>query len=142
MTETSDDIPPEQSEQLDQIQEEDSLVDRGTDDILDEGYSPPDHYSAAERFGNTAQEQRHGESLDQRLAQEEPDVSDETRDEFLDDGHVGDARAGRLVDPNEGTGDDVDSEMYGSEVGIDGGAAGAEEAAVHVVPDFDYDDTE
>jgi hypothetical protein len=139
MTEISDDIPPEQSEQLDQIQEEDSLVDRGTDDVLDEGYSPPERWSPAESFGNTAQEELEGETLDQRLAQEEPDVSAETDDEYLDDGEVGDARSGRLVDPDEGLGADVDSEMIGSEVGIDGAGASAEEAAVHVVSDYDYD---
>jgi hypothetical protein len=137
MTEISDDIPPEQSEQLDQIQEEDSLLDRGTDDILDEGYSPPERYSAAESFGNTAEEQLRGETLDQRLAQEEPELPLEFSDDDLDDGEVGDLRAGRLVDPDEGIGADVDSELIGSDVGIDGAAASAEEAAVHIVPDFD-----
>jgi hypothetical protein len=140
MTEANDEVP-EQSEQLDQIQEEDSLLDRGTDDILDEGYSPPEHYSAAERFGNTAEEQAAGETLDQRLAQEEPDgqVGDDD-DEFVDDGEVGSTRAGRLVDPDEGIGPDNDSELLGSDVGIDGAGASAEEAAVYVVSDFDYDE--
>ena len=35
---------------------------------------PPDHWSEADRFGMTAREQREGESLDQRLAEEEPDI--------------------------------------------------------------------
>lgn len=35
---------------------------------------PADHWSPAEAFGNTAAEGRRGESLDQRLAEEEPDV--------------------------------------------------------------------
>lgn len=139
MTEIPDDTPPEQSEQLDQIQEEDSLLDRGTDDILDEGYSPAEHYSAAESFGNTAEEQRSGETLDQRLAQEEPELPIEPDDDYLDDGEVGDARAGRLVDPDEGSGVDVDSELIGTDVGIDGAAASAEEAAVHIVPDIEYE---
>jgi hypothetical protein len=140
MSEMYDDVP-EQSEQLDQIQEEDSLVDRGTDDVLDEGYSPPERYSAAERYGNTAEEQRAGETLDQRLSQEEPDEQPEDDDaEYLDDAEVGTARAGRLVDPAEGIGPDVDSELVGSDVGIDGAAASAEEAAVHVVADFEYDE--
>ena len=43
MTEIPDEIP-EASEQLDQLQPEDTLLDRGTDDVLDEGYSPPEHY--------------------------------------------------------------------------------------------------
>jgi len=36
---------------------------------------PPEGWSEANRFGMTAREQREGESLDQRLAEEVPDVS-------------------------------------------------------------------
>jgi hypothetical protein len=121
------------SEQLDQLQPEDTLDDRGVEDVLDEGYSPPERYSAAEKFGNTAQEQAEGETLDQRLAQEEPEDADIVQPEFLDDGEVGDARAGRLVDPDQGLGEDTESELLGEDVGIDGAGAGAEEAAVHIV---------
>ena len=56
-------------------------------------------------------------------------------EDFVDDGEVGDQRAGRLVDPNAGIGDDVDSELVGEDVGIDGAGASAEEAAVHIIPD-------
>lgn len=35
---------------------------------------PPEDWSEANRFGVTAREQREGESLDQRLAEEEPDI--------------------------------------------------------------------
>jgi hypothetical protein len=38
-----------------------------------------------------------------------------------------------LVAPDAGFGEDRESELLGSEVGIDGGAASAEEAAVHVI---------
>jgi hypothetical protein len=131
---------PDESEQLDQIQPGDSLDDRGVDDILDEGYSPPENYSTLVREGEH-------ETLDERLAEEipEPDpYADETEEnnltvrdeqENLDDGEVGAERAGRLVDPNEGIGLDLDKDMIGSDVGIDGAAASAEEAAVHIVPD-------
>lgn len=51
------------------------------------------------------------------------------------DSEVGDARAGRLVAPDEGAHTDTVSEEVAEDVGIDGGAAGAEEAAVHVIPD-------
>ena len=77
-----------------------------------------------------------GESLDQRLAQEEPDpdpYADEEAPSPVDD-EVGDARSGRLVDPGGG-GEDVEKDLVGDDVGIDGAAASAEEAAVHVVPD-------
>ncbi|OBG44562.1 hypothetical protein A5672_09685 [Mycobacterium alsense] len=37
---------------------------------------PPEGWSEANRFGVTAREAREGESLDARLAEEEPDVTD------------------------------------------------------------------
>ncbi len=144
----SDDVEdvPDQSEELDQLQSDDTLIDRGVDDVLDEGYVPPDHWSAAEGYGNTAAEQERGETLDQRLRQEEPDnwnleeeaTSDEGRESFEDAAdEVGDSRAGRLVAPDETDGEDVEPELLADEVGIDGGAASAEEAAVHVIDSGD-----
>jgi len=59
----------------DQLQPEDTLIDPGAaDDAFDAGYDAPDAWSGGEGFGNTVDEQREGESLDQRLAQERPDV--------------------------------------------------------------------
>jgi hypothetical protein len=72
----SDETVPEQSEQLD-LQPEEMLLDTGRDDVLDGGYEVPDHWSAAQGFGNTPEEQAEGETLEQRLAQEEPDVGAE-----------------------------------------------------------------
>ena len=84
------------------------------------------------------------------MAEEEPEadpyvVPEEednltVRDELenLDDGEVGDQRAGRLMDPNQGIGPDVDKDLIGEDVGIDAGAASAEEAAMHIVPDETY----
>lgn len=136
MTETPEGLPDE-SDNLDQLQPEDTLIDRGVDDVLDEGYSPAEKWSAGEGFGSTADEALQGENLDQRVAQEEPDVDPyaETDGEDLDDGEVGTDRAGRLVDPDQGSGEDIDSELVGDDVGIDGAGASAEEAAVHVVDD-------
>ena len=134
----SDEVP-EGNEQFDQLQPDDTLNDRGVVDTLDEGYSPPEAWSAAESFGSTAEEQRTGESLDQRIAQEVPErdpYSDEDND-YLDDGEVGTRRAGRLVESNSGSGEDVESELFGTDVGIDGAGSSAEEAAVHVIDD-DY----
>lgn len=137
---------PDVEEQLSQGQAGDTLVERGLDDALDEGYSPPERYSSAERFGNTAEEMREGETFEERLRQEVPEADvvygaddDESvldvpsEDDFLHDGEVGDSRAGRLVDPDEGIGVDVDKELIGDDVGIDGAGASAEEAAVHIV---------
>lgn len=56
-----------------QLQQEDTLIEPAGDDKVDEGYEPPQQWSAAERHGNTVDEQREGETLDQRLAQERPD---------------------------------------------------------------------
>lgn len=128
--------PGDKSEQLDQMDPEQSLVDRGVDDPLDEGYTTAENYSVETRIGDT-------ETLDQRLAEEVPDdnllpeeAAEQAADEdYVDDGEVGDVRAGRLVDPDEGLGPDVDSDLIGEDVGIDGAAASAEEAAVHVIGD-------
>jgi hypothetical protein len=138
-------VSDDRSEQLDQdqLQPQYSLNDRGVDDALDEGYSPPEKPSALLRHGEH-------ESLDDRLAEEEPEPDPyaepeqednlTVRDELenLDDGEVGEQRAGRLMDPNEGIGPDVDKDLVGEDVGIDGGAASAEEAAMHIVPDDQY----
>ena len=60
---------------------------------------------------------------------------DELEPEELRYTEVGGERAGRLVDPDEGAHEDVDKDLIGSDVGIDAGAASAEEAAVHVIDD-------
>lgn len=124
----------------DQLQPEDTLVDRGVEDVLDEGYSPPDRPVGLDAFGTTGAEQRTGESLDRRLAEEEPDSAvsvqhPEERDEteFPEDREVGDRRAGRLVAPDEGRSEDQEKDLLAADVGIDGGAASAEEAAVHII---------
>lgn len=127
----------------DQLQPEDTLVDRGVDDVLDEGYSPPEKPLGLDAFGTTAAEQREGETLDQRLAEEEPDPAfDEDDDaEILDDNEVGRQRSGRLLAEDEGSGPDEEKDLVASDIGIDGGAASAEEAAVHIVDDeSDLDD--
>ena len=112
-------------------------VEGDVEDELDRGYSPPEKYSPAQGYGNTPYEEATGESLDQRIAQEEPepDPYAEVPTENLDDGEVGDERAGRLVDPDQGLGEDTEKDLVGDDVGIDGAAASAEEAAVHVVRD-------
>src|SRR6187551_3659193 len=84
----------------------DSLTDdRGLEDPLDEGYSPPEKWSPGEGFGNTPYEEATGESLDQRLAQEEPepDPYEEAANQTENvGGEVGGVRSGRLVAQDEG----------------------------------------
>lgn len=115
--------------------------DRGLAEPLDEGYSPPEQWSAGQGYGNTPLEEELGESIDQRLKQEEPEpdpyaaaaAEADDLDRVLDDGEVGDDRSGRLVSPDEGLTEDVDAEMLATDVGIDGAGASAEEAAMHEV---------
>jgi hypothetical protein len=118
------------------------IPDGDVADELDRGFSPPEKYSAGQGYGNTPWEEEHRESIDQRVAQEEPDLDPyaEVDDDFVDDGEVGDRRAGRLVDPDEGLGEDTEKDLVGDDVGIDGAGASAEEAAVHIVEDLSDDD--
>jgi hypothetical protein len=114
--------------------DQDAIFD-DPDETLDSGYSPPESYRG-EGFGTTADEALQGESLDERLRQEEPEADPYAeQDEVLDDGEVGTERAGRLVDPDEGLGEDTEKDLVGDDVGIDGAASSAEEAAVHIVED-------
>jgi len=121
------------------------------DDPLDRGVAPPEHWSSVIRNADDP------ESLDQLLAEEEPDPAldfdededvsedsgdDDEADEYidgllLDDGP--DPRAGRLVAEDEGAHPDDEEDLVARDVGIDGGAASAEEAAIHVVDDDDTD---
>lgn len=142
---------PQREDQADAapLDAEDALDERDYDDILDEGYSPPEKPLGAEKPGITATEQREGETLDQRLAQEVPDVGQDGQgdpDGVGDlpggegepiDPEAGGPRSGRLVAPDEGAHPDTEQQPTASDVGIDAGAAGAEEAAVHVLPDED-----
>ena len=121
-----------------QLQPDETLDYRGVDDILDEGISPPEKYRGVTAKGVTAREELEGETIDERLRQEEPDVwaglEDETdvQDDYAG-GEVGDRRTGRLMAPDEGSHEDVDSEMYAEDEGIDGAGASAEEAAMHTI---------
>ena len=131
----------------DQLTGEDTLGDGAGNDVVDEldrGYSPPEKYSAGQGYGNTPWEEEHRETIDQRIGQEEPepDPYDEKATDDLQDGEVGDQRAGRLVDIDEGLGADEESDLVGTDVGIDGAAASAEEAAVHIVEDTWSDDSD
>ena len=126
-----------------QLSAEDTLSDRGLADALDEGYSPPEKPLGLNAFGVTQAEAQRGESWERRLRQEEPDPAARLdlddygttteSGEFFDAEEVGDRRAGRLVAPDEGWGEDQEKDEIGSDVGIDGGAASAEEAAMHII---------
>ena len=107
----------------DQPDPSDTLTGDNTQDPLDAGYNPPDREPHGFR-GETAEETREGESLDERLAEEEPDVTDAPVSEVPVS--EADERAGRLV------ADDEREDGFGADVGRAGYAASAEEAAVHI----------
>lgn len=140
VNEAGSSIDPENydaSEELDQLEAEDSQT--GGTDPLETGYSPPERPLGM----------REELTLDQRLAEEVPEQQDDPGDgvgdlpggagELLDD-QVGDERSGRLVAPDEGAHPDRETDLVAEDVGIDGGAASAEEAAVHVVQDEPLED--
>ncbi len=136
------------AESDDQLSDEDTLEDDPTGDPLDTGIIPADRSAPGNEYGTTEAEARAGEPLDMLLAEEEPDIDpyaeaereDEEADseeEFLEEEDVPDPRAGRLVAEDEGAHPDAEADLVANDVGIDAGAAGAEEAAVHVISDDD-----
>ncbi|WP_406143861.1 DUF5709 domain-containing protein [Streptomyces sp. NBC_01012] len=113
------------------------------DDMLDTGYSPPEKPLGVSKYGTTGEEQREGESLDRRLAQEVPEddplpadrAADGPEDNGPEEDDAGDERAGRVAVTDEEPGAERNNRVLGRDVGIDGGAASAEEAAVHIQDD-------
>ncbi|WP_189313121.1 DUF5709 domain-containing protein [Streptomyces brasiliensis] len=124
----------------------DTLDYRAGEEVLDEGYSPPERPWGVQHTGVTAAERLRGESLDERLAEEIPDIAVAQGDGIGDtwdtdgeplDAEVGDARAGRLVGPDEGLPVSAGSGLIASDVGLDGAGASAEEAAMHLTSESD-----
>jgi hypothetical protein len=128
----------------------DTLAGAPGDDPLDRGVITPERWSAAMKFGSTAAEQEAGQSLDELLSAEEPDISPEARvDGSADDGwdenatdddivrlarDAGpDPRTGRLTAAADGRIPIPSADHVAYDAGIDGGAATAEEAAVHLI---------
>ena len=105
-----------------------ALTGDDPDEAMQTGYSPPEREPYNLRHLPTAFEQSQGESLDERLAEEEPDVSDAD----LDEADI-EERAGRLVAPDAGAPADFESDAVATDVGTAGFASSAEEAAMHVI---------
>jgi hypothetical protein len=160
---TANDLGDYSLDDEDQLQPEDTLVQDDVEDVLDRGYSPPDRLHGSLAHGVTAEEQSRDETIEERIRQEIPDPGSAygapdnesgldgdllggddpdaiaAEDDWLGDGEVGDVRAGRLVAPDGGSGFDDEKDLVGEDVGVDGAAASAEEAAVHVI-DLPYDE--
>ncbi|EME22117.1 hypothetical protein [Rhodococcus triatomae] len=69
-------LNPSESLDSDEVRNDDG------DTVVD----PPDGWSEADRVGTTAREQAEGETLDERLAEEEPDLVPETDEGDTDAG--------------------------------------------------------
>ena len=120
--------------------------------------APPERWSAGMRFGSTADEQEAGESLDQLLAEEEPDPALDLDEKTTSASEEATTRTRPM---STSTGSCSTTALTLGQAGwwprtrepirtrrpiwsratpaIDGGAASAEEAAVHVVEDDDTD---
>ncbi len=125
---------------------QDALDEPGLDETLDTGYSPPERPYVVNHAGTTARELHDGDTLEHRLTLEVPEVSAPDGDGIGDvpggvgepvDAECGDERAGRLVGADEGFWRGGSNDISARDVGIDGGAASAEEAAVHITRDED-----
>ena len=122
-----------------QLESAESLVGPPNEEALDAGYIPPDRPYVLDEDGVTPAAIREGESLDERLHRERPDIGvGEPDGGYQPEGLAGDERSGRLapaVDTAiEGTGgDDTIGSIDAVDVGISGGAASAEEAAIHTL---------
>ena len=110
-----------------QLETSESLLSPPGQDGLDAGYVPPDRPYLLDEDRITSGELAEPETLDERLRRERPDVSADSEPDAEAD------RTGRLA----AAANDADG-MYGNSIdaqdaGIDGGAASAEEAAMHIV---------
>ncbi|MFC5748374.1 hypothetical protein [Actinomadura rugatobispora] len=75
-----------------------------TADPLDRGITVPEHWSAAVRYGTTADELEQGETLDELLAEEEP-PEDEADPHWYGPDDEPEPRAGRLAAEDGGDGE-------------------------------------
>lgn len=120
-----------------QLSLSDTLSDERLEDLLDEGYNPPDREPTV-HVPTEAEEER-GLSLDEQLSAETPDVWERDEDNLFDESgdEVGDVRAGRLVSDGSDAYADSRNDVLADDVGIDGAGASAEEAAMHVIDEYD-----
>lgn len=113
-----------------------TLVSPPCRDALDAGYIPADWPFVLDE-DNTAAHLREPETLDERLRRERPDVLrliDDalvTVNEEIETSLAGERRSGRLAAAFVSVDGAYSHSLDGTDCGIDGGAASAEEAAMH-----------
>src|ERR1035437_8681217 len=135
----SSDIDENELEDDGTLDASDTLDGDPGDDPLDQGIVPPDRWSAGEGFGTTLAEERAGESLDQLLAEEEPDQVPYADADLPLDGSLTEKepRAGRLVAGDQGSDPDRQSGLVPGAAGSAAGAATPAEPPAHVTYDTD-----
>jgi hypothetical protein len=115
---------PEAADIADAVQDDtgETLVGPPGADPLDAGYIPPDRPYGLDDPAVTPAGQLERESLGDRLHREQPEETFRDAD-----------RSGRISIADEGAAMETPDAMDGVDEGLDGGAASAEEAAVHYV---------
>lgn len=114
----------------DQPTKEDELLERGVDDLQDEGWSPPDR--PHRHLRTTEREEIAGDAIDDREIQQEPEVWDD--DWAVAAGQEAD-RVGRLAAASREADGEAGASLEATDEGVAGGGASAEEAAVHLEQD-------
>jgi hypothetical protein len=106
---------------------EDTMLDAVGDNTGDAG----DSYGGSVRFGTTAAEQSRGQSLDQLLAEEEPDAVDDDAGDPRSSDRGAQREVAQLVAGGDGSHSRTDPALVGPDrLNTD---LSAEEAALHVI---------
>lgn len=117
-------------------EDEPDVLERELGDPVDQVLGPPagedDPNWEESDTARTATEAELDDPEVERLVEEAGGDTDVPAAEFAEQ----DARAGRLVAPDEGLESDTEKDMIAYDAGISGAGASAEEAAVHIVDDL------
>jgi hypothetical protein len=129
VTQREYEVQPEAPDLGENVQEDTAatLVGPPDADALDAGYIPPDRPYALDDDQVATRLDTEPEDLDTRLSRERPDVTSADPGADLPEPD----RSGRLESFSSGADGAYNRSMDGLEVGVDGGAASAEEAAMH-----------
>ncbi|MEO6886391.1 MAG: DUF5709 domain-containing protein [Jatrophihabitantaceae bacterium] len=115
-----------------QLDPADSLAGEIGEDPLEAGYSPPDLEPFSARADATSTAELHGESIDNKLAAEEPEVDRSDINGFYERPSVGRIVSSTQNDSSDELSPDA-SDVFASDAGPAGWAASAEEAAMHII---------
>lgn len=112
-----------------QLPKEDTLEQRGVDDLLEEGYSPPER-DPLRGENLTEAELIEGDTHTERLEAEEPEVWEEGDQPAASREPDRSGRIEAVTEEAAGPGGEREQSAMAEDVGVAGGAATAEEAAM------------